>query len=105
MKVEPKVFLANERTMLSWLNMAVTLGTIAAAMIGLNRPSSTMVGMLLMPVSVLFAIYALATFYWRGKGIALRNSEVPFHDMVGPTVLAAVLSLALSGIFIVHLTE
>lgn len=30
-KVEPKVFFSNERTFLSWLNMAVTLSTISLA--------------------------------------------------------------------------
>lgn len=32
-KVEPKVFFSNERTFLSWLNMAVTLSTISLAVI------------------------------------------------------------------------
>ena len=31
MRVEPKVFFANERTFLSWLHMAVTLGGIGSA--------------------------------------------------------------------------
>ena len=29
-RVEPKVFLANERTFLNWLRLSVTLGSIAA---------------------------------------------------------------------------
>lgn len=32
-KVEPKVFFANERTFLAWLNMAVTLSSIAIAIL------------------------------------------------------------------------
>ena len=32
-KVEPKVFFANERTFLAWLNMAVTLASIAVAIL------------------------------------------------------------------------
>lgn len=32
-KIEPKVFFSNERTFLSWLNMAVTLSTISLAVI------------------------------------------------------------------------
>ena len=31
-RVEPKVFLANERTFLNWLSMAVTLGSIASVL-------------------------------------------------------------------------
>lgn len=34
MKIEPKTFFANERTFLSWLHMAVTLGSISAALLG-----------------------------------------------------------------------
>lgn len=32
-KVEPKVFFANERTFLAWLNMAVTLSSISIAIL------------------------------------------------------------------------
>lgn len=34
MRLEPKTFFANERTFLSWLHMAVTLGSISAALLG-----------------------------------------------------------------------
>lgn len=36
MRVEPKTFFANERTFLTWLHMAVTIGTIAAALLGFS---------------------------------------------------------------------
>jgi Domain of unknown function (DUF202) len=34
MKIEPKTFFANERTFLHWLHMAVTIGSIASALLG-----------------------------------------------------------------------
>lgn len=34
MRLEPKTFFANERTFLAWLHMAVTLGSISAALLG-----------------------------------------------------------------------
>ena len=37
MRIEPKTFFANERTFLSWLHMAVTLGSIAAALLALQE--------------------------------------------------------------------
>lgn len=37
MRIEPKTFFANERTFLSWLHMAVTLGSIAAALLGFSQ--------------------------------------------------------------------
>ena len=36
MRIEPKTFFANERTFLTWLHMAVTVGTIAAALLGFS---------------------------------------------------------------------
>ena len=36
MKIEPKTFFANERTFLSWLHMAVTIGSIGAALLGFS---------------------------------------------------------------------
>ena len=33
-KIEPKTFFANERTFLAWLHMAVTIGSISAALLG-----------------------------------------------------------------------
>lgn len=35
-KPEPKTYFANERTFLSWLHMALTMGSIAAAMLGFS---------------------------------------------------------------------
>jgi hypothetical protein len=39
-RIEPKTFLANERTFLSWLHMSVTIGSIAAALLGLSGNAS-----------------------------------------------------------------
>jgi len=36
MKIEPKTFFANERTFLSWMHMAVTIGSIGAALLGFS---------------------------------------------------------------------
>ncbi len=38
---EPKTYLANERTFLSWLHMAVTLGSVAAALLGFTNTATT----------------------------------------------------------------
>lgn len=140
MKVEPKVFFANERTLLSWLHMSITLGSIAAGLLGvsvhtlipsqrskmlngvptdealvtmaptlmsppkhnpINAPE--VVGMLLLPVSILFAVYALFTFHWRGRLIHDRIPGKELNDTFGPTVLASILIAALSAVFMLFL--
>ena len=36
-RVEPKVYLANERTFINWLTMAVKIGSVASALVGEKR--------------------------------------------------------------------
>jgi len=114
MKIEPKVFLANERTLMNWLSMAITLGSISAALLGFSnknevdasssgRQGAHLIGMLLLPTAIVFCFYALATFYTRGKNLHMREGE--FHDEVGPFVLGVVLIIALSTIFFVDLFQ
>lgn len=129
MKIEPKLFLASERTLLNWFSMATTLGSISAALLGfsgggaeagadgaagagagrkvkaetLDERGARLVGLLLLPVAVVFCGYALATYYWRSKHIAMRQGD--FHDEVGPFLLGGVLMLALSAIFVIYLLE
>lgn len=115
MKIEPKVFFANERTFISYLSMSTTLGGIAAALLGLSvdNPTistdaavgSTLVGMLLLPVAIVYVIYATITFRWRLTNLYLRSNSQGFHDTVGPTVLGIILAMALSAVFILHLFE
>ncbi|GBG26005.1 Vacuolar transporter chaperone 4 [Hondaea fermentalgiana] len=118
-KVEPKVFFANERTLLNWLSMAITMGSISAALLGfgggstsappgadtnsIGHEGSRIIGMLLLPVAIVFIAYALATYYWRGKNLHARQGE--FHDEVGPFLLGIVLMISLSTIFFLYLFE
>jgi len=121
MKVEPKVFLANERTLLSWLHMAITLGSISAALLGFSgvgnstasgaavglskgQQGARVIGLLLLPVAILFCGYALVTFYWRGKRIRSRTEGI-FHDEVGPFLLGTILIISLIAVFLIYLTE
>ena len=122
MKVEPKVFFANERTLIAWLQMAVTMGMVAAGLLGARQPTavtgdtgdvdtvagttsqgtSRFVGLLLLPLSIVIAIYATFIFFWRAQ--KLREKQVaPFMDMVGPGLLASALFIALGTILYAHI--
>ena len=66
-KVEPKVFFANERTFLAWLNMAVTLSSISIAILAFadHNEFSQIYGFIILPVAIAFCIYALRTYVRR----------------------------------------
>eukprot|EP00197_Chlamydomonas_leiostraca_P000109 CAMPEP_0202888524 /NCGR_PEP_ID=MMETSP1391-20130828/43232_1 /ASSEMBLY_ACC=CAM_ASM_000867 /TAXON_ID=1034604 /ORGANISM="Chlamydomonas leiostraca, Strain SAG 11-49" /LENGTH=704 /DNA_ID=CAMNT_0049571829 /DNA_START=1666 /DNA_END=3777 /DNA_ORIENTATION=+ len=101
MRIEPKTFFANERTFLAWLHMAVTLGSIAAALLGfsagsdadpaaegLSRHLVEIIALILLPLGMAMCVYALYTFLWRAGNIA-RKRAVQFDDRIGPLALCA----------------
>jgi uncharacterized membrane protein YidH (DUF202 family) len=105
-KVEPKVFFANERTFMHWLSMAVTLASIAVAILafsGKNGPGQYY-GLALLPVSLIFAGYALHVFLWRGEKIRTRE-PTRWDDPLGPVLLASTLAIALTVNFIIKLYD
>jgi uncharacterized membrane protein YidH (DUF202 family) len=107
MRIEPKTFFANERTFLSWLAMATTLGTISTAIAGfsvadadskhkggISQGTVELITLTLLPVSILMIAYALFTFYWRSEFI--RRKQVGFFDdKLGPIVLALIVMVSL----------
>ena len=86
--MEPKVFFANERTFLSYLNFTVILGGLAVGLLNFGHDSAGRIsaGMFTL-VAMATMIYALVTFHWRARSVRLRG-QGGFDDRLGPTVLA-----------------
>ena len=85
MRIEPKTYFANERTFLSWLHMAVTLGSVGGFKFTLDKnrmgcdgeedrwiPYS---GAILVGVAIVFIVYALRLYLWRAGMIRERRSR------------------------------
>jgi uncharacterized membrane protein YidH (DUF202 family) len=96
-RVEPKVFFANERTFLSWLNFTVILGGLAMGLLNFGDRVGVICAGIFTVIAVLSMIYALTTFHWRAKSIRQRG-QGGFDDRFGPTVL----SVALLGAVVVN---
>lgn len=61
-KVEPKVFFANERTFLAWMHLSVMLAGASIAILAFaedQNPFSQIYGVILLPVAVAFIVYAM----------------------------------------------
>ncbi|CAO3621177.1 unnamed protein product [Mucor hiemalis] len=103
-RVEPKVFFANERTFLSWLNFTVVLGGLAMGLLNFGDRISRLSAMLFTVTAMFVMIYALYTFHWRATKI--RNREAaPYDDRVGPTVLCIFLIIAVGFNFYLRLSN
>mmetsp|Transcript_16483 Transcript_16483/g.28259 ORF Transcript_16483/g.28259 Transcript_16483/m.28259 type:complete len:740 (-) Transcript_16483:558-2777(-) len=113
MKIEPKTFFANERTFLAWLHMAVTLGSISAALLGfaagsdesksgegISRHLVELIALILLPLGMAMAMYALYTFVWRANNIA-KKKATQIDDRYGPLALCGAVVAALVAIFMI----
>ncbi|KAJ8598172.1 hypothetical protein CTAYLR_007356 [Chrysophaeum taylorii] len=112
-KIEPKLFLAAERTFIHWLHAAVVLTSIGA--VGLaaahanelrnqrNRRTEAYSALLSITACVLTA-YALRTLSWRLDHIA-SHAPTEWSDPLGPLVLGGLAVLVLSTIWVVELAN
>ncbi|KAK3808703.1 MAG: VTC domain-containing protein [Benniella sp.] len=93
-RVEPKVYFANERTFLSWLQFTVILGGLALGLLNFGDKVSRVSSGLFTFVALSFMVYALVTYHWRA--FKIRNKELgPFDDRIGPTLLCFILLVAM----------
>ncbi|RAL64384.1 hypothetical protein DID88_001860 [Monilinia fructigena] len=63
-RVEPKVFFANERTFLSWLNFTVILGALAIGMLNFGDRPAFISASIFTVISMLTMGYALGMSNW-----------------------------------------
>ncbi|CAO3665185.1 unnamed protein product [Rhizopus stolonifer] len=92
-RVEPKVFFANERTFLSWLNFTVVLGGLAMGLLNFGDSIGRTSAVIFTVIAMGVMIYALYTFHWRATKIQKREAAA-YDDRTGPTILCIFLLMA-----------
>ena len=104
LKIEPKVFFANERTFLAWMHMSVTLASISVAIVAFAEANewSQLYGLMLMPVAITFTVYSL-WIYMKRASMIRRRDPGPYDDKKGPIALAALLAISIVVNFFVKL--
>lgn len=104
-KVEPKVFFANERTFLAWMHLSVTLAGASIAILAFaedQNPFSQLYGVLLLPVAIAFIIYSMYQYARRAYMIRNRHPG-PYEDTVGPSFLGIMLMVSIVSQFALKL--
>jgi uncharacterized membrane protein YidH (DUF202 family) len=94
-KIEPKVFFANERTFISWLQFCALLLTVALNLLNFGDHISRICGALFLSISAVLALYALARFQCRAWQLRTPNYKGRFDDIYGPAVLCVLIVAAL----------
>jgi SPX domain protein involved in polyphosphate accumulation/uncharacterized membrane protein YidH (DUF202 family) len=105
-KVEPKVFFANERTFITWMQMSVTISSISVGVLAFTKKDSRAqyFALSLLPLALLFVIYAVRQFTWRAEKIRTRDVS-RWDDALGPVFLTSVLIVALTVQFFLTAQE
>lgn len=101
-RVEPKTFFANERTLLQWLNTAVLLSTISITLLNFGSPSGRRAGLIMAPVALFFIGYAYWVYLRRSYSLE-RKKPINYNDRLGPAILVISLIGALSAIIILNI--
>ncbi|GAX15840.1 hypothetical protein FisN_2Lh439 [Fistulifera solaris] len=101
-KIEPKVFFANERTFLAWMHLSVILAGASIAILAVADDSEGQIGQLygivLLPVAIAFIVYSMYQYQRRANMIRNRHPG-PYEDTVGPTVLCVMLMISILAQF------
>ena len=102
-----KSFLANERTYLEWIDMGVSLGGVATALLSLPFGGyGWSLGFFLMPVAIFYVLYAARLFVYRRNLIRVEDLYNPaLHSTKESESLGWVLLIFLSGIFILEVFQ
>lgn len=107
-RVEPKVYFANERTFLKWLEFSVFLSALAVGLLNFSTPGdkSGLVAAAFFTIVALFCIaYSGVLYMWRALKIRAKESSNVYFDALGPSLLCAALLSATIVNFVLRFTE
>lgn len=103
LKVEPKVWLANERTFLKWQHIAILQGTLALALYsaaGENLIAEVM-GVVFIAIAAFAGLWGYYVLNVRRNMIVERSGK-DFDNMLGPLIVSVALMVALIINFILQ---
>jgi uncharacterized membrane protein YidH (DUF202 family) len=92
-KVEPKVFFANERTYFSWMRFGTMLATFSLALFNSGDAVGKICGIMYTLIAISTLIYGVGLYYRRRELIRARLAG-PYDEMIGPTIICFALMFA-----------
>ncbi|KAJ7761973.1 hypothetical protein DFH07DRAFT_814741 [Mycena maculata] len=104
-RVESKVWFANERTWVAWLNNAILIGTLALALFNASKDQiARNFAYLYALISVGIVVYGYILYQIRITKIRKRDPG-HFDVVIGPVIISALLFLAILANFLIRVRE
>lgn len=97
LKVEAKVWLANQRTFIKWQHVSVLLASLSLGLYnaaGENNNVARILAVVYTCVALFTLLWGYGMYMWRRKLITERSGK-DFDNVVGPLVVAVGLAVAL----------
>ncbi|KAI8366828.1 VTC domain-containing protein [Radiomyces spectabilis] len=82
-RLEPKIFFANERTFINWLQFAAFILTAALTLLNFGDRTSQIAGGTFFAISLILALYAFFRYRYRAYQISNRP-HLRYDDLYGP---------------------
>ncbi|KAK4514297.1 60S ribosomal protein L16A [Mucor velutinosus] len=92
--MEPKLFFANERTFINWLQFSALIMTAALTLLNFGDHVSTIAGATFFGISMVIALYAFFRYRWRAHQMSTRP-DIRYDDLYGPVGLCCLLLSAM----------
>ncbi|KAK9454196.1 VTC domain-containing protein [Dipodascopsis uninucleata] len=92
-RIEPKVYFANERTFLSWLEICIFLSAVAGSLNSFGDARALQASFFFVVTSVIMVIYSLGLYIWRVYAIRNRLA-VRYDDRVGTSIVCGAFILS-----------
>jgi SPX domain protein involved in polyphosphate accumulation/uncharacterized membrane protein YidH (DUF202 family) len=108
LQIEPKVWLANERTFLKWQHICVLLGGLAVSLYSAGGGKGNGLAQAMGAVFIGVAVFAGGWSYWavvRRRKMIVQRSGKDFDFLAGPLVVSAALGVALVVNFVFAVGE
>ncbi|KAI8061126.1 VTC domain-containing protein [Gongronella butleri] len=93
LRVEPKVFFANERTYFAWMSFGTLMATFSVALFNAGDAVGKISGVVYTLVAVSTLIYG-AGLYYRRRDLIRQRAPGPYDETTGPTVICMALLFA-----------
>jgi len=105
LRVEPKVWFANERTWISYLNISVLISVLSLALFNASKDTiARNFAYVYAAISVGILVFGYVVYQNRISMIRRRDPGY-FDQIVGPVIIAALLFFAILANFIIRVQE
>lgn len=98
-RVEPKTFFANERTLLTWVNSTMIIVAIGVTLLNYGALTSRLVGMFLSLLALILMVCAYRNYATRAIALS-KKLPITYYSTVLPSVLVSAMA---SGLLLVLL--